>query len=133
MHVPHEFGVGLVSSGDHRAVERQGHALDHFETGELAKQAAVSQRAAARRLRVLLVGAVVFLLVAGILAVWALNQSSVAQANANEANTQRGVAQANFTHAEAQRLASEANTLILRNQNPETIALLALHSMNMEY
>ena len=41
--------------------------------------------------------------------------------------------QANFTRAEAQRLAAEANNLYKSSGSPELIALLALHSMNLQY
>ena len=111
------------------------------EEAERKRQASelVLQKRAANRLRYLVAGMAVFLLVTAGLAAWALNQSAlaqdnatVAQANANEASVQRQEAQnsaatavanqeeadrqrqdaqTNFTRSEALRLAAEANVL----------------------
>ena len=54
---------------------------------------------------------------------------SEAQARA----TQQAVAEANLIRAEAQRLGAESNSLLKSNANSELIALLALHSLNLQY
>jgi hypothetical protein len=56
------------------------------------------QKHAARRLRALVIGLTLFLIIAAGLATWAFNRSQVAQNN--------------FAHADALRLASDANSLI---------------------
>jgi WD40 repeat protein/class 3 adenylate cyclase len=101
--------------------ERQEKAEKERQARELAlaRQVATSQKRAASRLRYLLDGAMVFLVVAAILALWALNQSQVAQTNA--------------THADALRLSTEANFMLVQGQYPQAIALLAIRSMHTEY
>ena len=63
----------------------------------------------------------------------ALNAQSTAVAESQIRATQQAVAEANFNRAEAQRLAVEANGLLLQDGNAETIALLAIRSMNTQY
>ena len=84
------------------------------------------QKRAASRLRYLVAGLAVFLVVAAGLAVWALNRSQVAQANEQ-------LAQDNFAHADALRVAAEANNLLSAHGPSELIALLSIRSMNMQY
>ena len=138
------------------AAEQQAAAERERQARELALQ-----KRAASRLRVLLAGAVAFLLVAVGLSLVALDRSNTATANAaaagsqqatavangnlahanaltavanqQEADAQRQQAQANFTHAEAQRLAAEASRLLTNVQNPSLVALLALRAGNIEH
>lgn len=94
---------------------------DRQEAAEATRQARelALQRRAADRLRWLVAGLTVFLLVAAGLAAFAFNRQAQAQAN--------------FTRAEAQRLAAEANTLVQAGGNAEVIALLALRSLATQY
>ncbi len=77
--------------------KRQSHEL------ELAKQSARAQRTAAGRLRYLVIGLTIFLVLAAALTVWALNQSQVAQSNAERADQSAATAVANQDEANAQR------------------------------
>ena len=94
---------------------------DRQQAAEAARQAhelALQQRAT-NRLRWLVTGLSLFLLVAAGLAALAFNRQAQAQTN--------------FTRAEAQRLAAEANTLVQAGGNAEVIALLALQSLATQY
>lgn len=84
------------------------------------------QRRAANRLRYLVGGLAIFLLVATLLMAWAVNQSQVAQANEQ-------VARASLGHADALRLAAEATNLLQAHGDNQLIALLSLNSIRREY
>jgi WD40 repeat protein/class 3 adenylate cyclase len=102
---------------------------DKRESAEKVRQAQelALQKRAANRLRYLVGGLAIFLVVAAILTVWALNQSQQAQKS-------EATAQTNFTRSEAQRLAAEANALLLDPGKPsQLIALLAARSLNTLY
>ncbi len=88
------------------------------ERDQQARELSLHQRAA-RRLRYLVAGLALFLVVATGLAAWALNRSHVAQAN--------------LAHADALRLAAEANSLFLAHGDNSLIALLSLRSLQIEY
>jgi WD40 repeat protein/transcriptional regulator with XRE-family HTH domain len=90
-----------------------------------ARELALQKRAAGR-LRTLVAGLAVFLLVASGLAAWALNQGRVAEANAQVART-------NLAHADALRLAAEANNLLLAHGDSQLIALLGIRAITREY
>lgn len=77
------------------------------------------QKRAASRLRYLVAGLCVFLLVAAALAAWALNRSTEAQTN--------------FEHADALRLGGEAENLVLTHADPNLIALLSIRSLKTAY
>jgi WD40 repeat protein/transcriptional regulator with XRE-family HTH domain len=103
--------------------ERQAQEL------ELARRSAAAQRTAANRLRVLFGGAVVFLLVATALALFAFDQSGAATANATEANSQRVQAQnnaatavANRAEADSQRATAVANGAEANGQRATAVA-----------
>jgi len=63
----------------------------------------------------------------------ALNAQAVSQIEADARATQQSIAEANFTRAEAQRLAAEATNLLNAKGSSETVALLTLRSLNLEY
>jgi WD40 repeat protein/transcriptional regulator with XRE-family HTH domain len=128
---------GLLAEGDGSpalalTAEEHGYltaSLDAQRQQEAAEQDRQTreralQRRAASRLRTLVAGLAVFLLVAAGLAVWALNRSQVAQANEQAART-------NLTHSEARRLAAEANSLIRTGGPSELAGLLSLRSMQL--
>jgi WD40 repeat protein/transcriptional regulator with XRE-family HTH domain len=94
---------------------------DRQQAAEATRQAneLVLQQRATNRLRWLVVGLTIFLLVAAGLATFALSRQAQAQTN--------------FIRAEAQRLAAEANTLVQAGGNAEVIALLALKSLATQY
>jgi WD40 repeat protein/DNA-binding XRE family transcriptional regulator len=96
------------------------------QTAESARRAAGAQKSAASRLRILVAGLAIFLLVTAALAAWALNQSGLA--NANEQ-----IARANLADADALRLGAEANNLLLEHGDNDLIALLSIRSMNLAY
>ena len=70
--------------------------------------------------------ALILAIIAGVFGVQSKQNAAIAQA----ASTQ---AVADFTQSEAQRLAVEANNLILSNEDPNLIALLAIRSLNLKY
>jgi WD40 repeat protein/transcriptional regulator with XRE-family HTH domain len=91
---------------------------EQAEQQQQARELALQKRAA-NRLRYLVGGLAVFLLVAAGLAAWAFNRSAVAEAN--------------FAHASAARIAGEANNLLLAHGDPSLIALLSIRSLHTEY
>jgi hypothetical protein len=93
--------------------ERQAREL------QLARQSEAAQRRAANRLRYLVVGLAIFLLVAIGLSVFAFNRQAAAVTNLNR--------------SEAQRLAAEANVLLQAHGNAEVTALLSIRSIRSEY
>lgn len=97
-----------------REQQRQEAAEQERQSRELSLQ-----RRSANRLRALVAGLAVFLVIAAGLTIWAFNQSQVAQAN--------------FKHADALRLAGEANNLLLSHGDSTLAALLSIRSLNAEY
>ena len=104
---------------EYLAASSKEQQLQEQATQEHQAREAALQRQAANRLRYLVAGLAVFLLLAAGLAAWALNRSDVAETN--------------FQHAQALRLAGEANGLLLSNGDPNLIALLSLRSLGLEY
>jgi WD40 repeat protein len=85
------------------------------------------QKRAAGRLRALVGGLALFLLIALGLTLFALDRQRAAQASAAAAG-------ADFQHAEALRLAGEANILAQAlGGNDQVVALLAIRSMTLQY
>ena len=107
--------------------QRQAHEV------ELARQAAKSQRQSANRLRYLVSFLALFLVIAAVLSLVALNSRADAVAKGQLADANAATSQANFLRSEAQRLAAESNNLRLRGGNSELIALLALRAINLQY
>ncbi|MEO8286521.1 MAG: helix-turn-helix domain-containing protein [Chloroflexota bacterium] len=103
-------------------------AREQHEVAERQRQARelTVQRQAANRLRYLVTGLVVFLLVAAALSAWALNRSAAAQAGEQEAK-------ANLTHEQALRLGTAANALALQNGENQLVGLLAIRALDTEY
>jgi class 3 adenylate cyclase len=122
-----------------RASVEEGERQEKLERVRQAKELELQKRAASR-LKVLVAGLAVFLVIAAGLTIWAFSQSQVAQANADEANSQRQQAQrseatvqANLLRSEAQLLAAEADSLLKSGTSPETAALLSLRSLRTLY
>lgn len=110
-----EFLLASIAERDRQ------HALEHTRQERelaLAHESAQAQRAAAQRLRWLVAGLGIFLVVAIVLALVALNQ--------------RRIAEESFTRVEAQRLATEARALAQRGASAELVALLALQSLRLQ-
>jgi WD40 repeat protein/serine/threonine protein kinase/DNA-binding XRE family transcriptional regulator len=89
-------------------------------------QAAIRLRRRAIALAVALLGATVAAMTAWVAAI---NSAKLSSENVAIAST----AVANFGRSEAQRLAAEANALAQTRGSAETIALLALRSLNLQY
>lgn len=107
---------------------------------ESVRKLVETERESAARLRVrnrIILGVGVMAMVLAILAGSFGLQSNrnfiSAQNEAQLRATQQAVAESNFVRAEAQRLAAEANNLLKSDGNPETIALLAIRSLNLQY
>jgi WD40 repeat protein len=102
---------------------------------ELAQEraTAAAQRNAARRLRYLVGALAIFLVAALGLSAFAVQQRSVAEVNAAEAETQRAAADASFRRAEAQRLAGIASRIVAARGNADVATLLAAHSLALQY
>src|SRR4029453_10505421 len=114
-------GAALALTGEEQAyvtasLDEEQRALA-AEREQQARELSLQQRAA-RRLRSLVTGLALFLVVAAGLAAWALNRSQVAQAN--------------LAHADALRLAAEANSLWLSHGDNQLIALLSLRSLQIK-
>lgn len=110
-----EFLLASIAERDRQ------HALERARQERelaLAHQSAQAQRAAARRLRWLVAGLGIFLVVVIGLALVAIDQ--------------RRIAEENLTRVEAQRLAAEARALAQRSASAELIALLALQSLRLQ-
>jgi WD40 repeat protein/transcriptional regulator with XRE-family HTH domain len=101
------------------AAEQAQRAEEQSRAAAASQQAAAAQRRAAQRLRILVVGLMLFLVAAIGLSVFAL--------------TQRSRAETNLRRSEAQRLAAEANALYQASGDAEIVALLAVRSLGMEY
>jgi WD40 repeat protein/class 3 adenylate cyclase len=107
--------------------ERQERELELArQAAEKAEQAARAQRSAASRLRYLVAGLVLFLVLAIVLSAFALAQSRVAQSSEKQA-------QDNLQLSEAQRLAAEANNLNSQSGTSDLVALLAIRSLASIY
>jgi WD40 repeat protein/transcriptional regulator with XRE-family HTH domain len=98
---------------------------EEAEREQHARELALKERAA-NRLRYLVAGLALFLLVAGGLAVWAFNQSQVAQANEQ-------TARASLAHTDALRLSAEVDSLISSHGPNDLAALLIIRSLNIDY
>lgn len=118
-----EYVQASVAERDRQVTEER-----HRQSRELTLQ-----RQAASRLRYLVIGLGVFLLVALVLGAWALNQSQAAQDNATLAQKNEQASEANLRLSEAQRLAAEAKTLLQAGGSSELIGLLAVKSIRTEY
>ncbi len=107
---------------------------------QAAQRLAETERQSAARLRtrnrlLTSVGAVALLLalLAVFFGVRAASNATAAQSEARLRATQQAVAEASFTRAEAQRLAAEANNALKANHDPQTIALLAIRALHLQY
>jgi WD40 repeat protein/transcriptional regulator with XRE-family HTH domain len=132
--------AGLVASGDGEpadlALTAEEQTYLAASLGEQQRQEAVEQervtrelslqKRAANRLRYLVAGLAVFLLVATGLAAWALSQRQVAESSAQEART-------SLAHADALRLGAEASNLLLAHGESQLIALLSIRAIEREY
>ncbi len=114
-------GAVALTAGERKYVASSLEEQQWREAEARAQQARelALQKRAASRLRYLLGGLAIFLLIAAGLAAWALNRSEVAQAN--------------FAHADALRLAAEANNLLSAHGPAELIALLSIRSIGRQY
>lgn len=99
--------------------QAQALAEEQSRRAEAERQRAEEQWSAARRLRVLVAGLALFLIVAIGLSVFAL--------------TERSRAEANLNLSEAQRLAAEAISLYQANGDAQRVALLAIQSLQKQY
>jgi WD40 repeat protein/transcriptional regulator with XRE-family HTH domain len=113
-----------ASIGERERQEQHEQARQAQELAQ-ARRAASAQRSAANRLRYLVVGLALFLLVASGLSAFAFQQRGVAEASAAEAAT-------NLRRSEALRLGALAATTI-DGQDSELTALLALRSLRETY
>jgi WD40 repeat protein/transcriptional regulator with XRE-family HTH domain len=105
-----------------------------------AQELVETQRRTAKQLRrraVVLLGVLVFALIAALTAgIFANRNSTLAMQNASIAQTAQAVskqAMTDFTRSEAQRLAAEARSLMQSASDPELTALLSLRSINIQY
>jgi WD40 repeat protein/transcriptional regulator with XRE-family HTH domain len=125
-----EFLSTSTEASGREAEEREAQRQRELE---VAQRLAETQNHAAKQLRhraFYLTGVLAVAILATLAAgIFASRNSSLAAQNASIAET----AQANFTRSEAQRLAVEANNLILSNEDPSLIALLAIRSLQMRY
>jgi WD40 repeat protein/serine/threonine protein kinase len=99
-------------------------AAEH--AAQASQRAARSERSAARRLRVLVAALGIALLVAAVLALFALNQQ-------RDAETKGQQALAASALSAAQHLAAEANTLLVSQGNAELTQLLSIRSLQTHY
>jgi WD40 repeat protein/serine/threonine protein kinase/DNA-binding XRE family transcriptional regulator len=99
-----------------RETERETQRQRELET---AQKLAATEQHAARRLRWLAVGLMVFLVVAAGLTVFAFNQQAEAEAN--------------LALSESQRLAAEASAILQGGGDAELAALLSLQALNTAY
>jgi len=132
----HSAGSGQASSGRGLVLNEEELAYlraslderDRRETAERERQAheLALQKRAANRLRYLVGGLAVFLVVAIGLTVFALSSRA-------DAITERQRAEDNLTRSEAQRLAAEANRLYQSGGIAEVIGLLSVRSIRTLY
>jgi WD40 repeat protein len=120
----------------HAAVER----VRHEQELATARRTATAQRTAADRLRLLVMGLAVFLLVAAALTVFAFSQQAEASKQREQAQQNAAAAQANaqtaqtaLTRSQAARLAAEATSLLQTTSDRQLIALLSIRSLRSEY
>ena len=131
------FLAASIEQEERDAREREA---QHKRELEAAQELAETQRRTAKQLRrraVVLLGVLVFALIAALTAgTFANRNSTLAKQNASIAQTAQAVSKqavADFTRSEAQRLAAEARSLVQSASDPELIALLSLRSINTQY
>ena len=147
----HEFIETSQDWADRDAAEREARRQRELEVAqklaETERTRAEEQTHSANRLRlrnriITTIGsiAVILAMLAGILGVQSRQNEITAQKNAAEAQISKNnavnaqaTAIADFSRSEAQRLALEANNLMLNNEDPNLVALLAIRSLNMQY
>jgi WD40 repeat protein/transcriptional regulator with XRE-family HTH domain len=145
------FLKASLEQEQHDIVEREAQRQRELEAAQkLAENEKIRVQEQARSIKqlrqravylfVVLTLAVIAAIVAGVFAsqngILASTNASIAatvQAESEARATQQTIAEENFTRAEAQRLAAEANILLKSNADPELIALLSIHSMNLQY
>ena len=135
-----EIAQKLAETEKQRAEAEKERAETEMARAESEKARAEEQSRAARNLHhraLWLTGALVVAAILALAAAWfssLANQSATrAEAEAHARATAEAIALTSLNHSEAQRLAGEANQLILKQGNPELIALLALRSLKLEY
>jgi WD40 repeat protein/transcriptional regulator with XRE-family HTH domain len=123
----------LNASLDERERQRQA------EEDRRAREVKLEHRAK-RVLQGLVAMAIIAAIISGTLALIAANREQEAQVQRQEALTQRQEAETqrqaaldNLQSSEAQRLAAEANRLLSEGRDNETVALLALRSLQFQY
>ena len=131
------FLAASIEQEEHDAREREAQRQRELEAAQALAEA---QRRTAQQLRrraVILLGVLVFALMAAVTAGFLANRNStLAQENASiaqDAQAARATAVADFTRSEAQRLAAEARSLMLSASDPQLIALLGLRSVVTQY
>ena len=131
------FLTASIEQEEHDTREREAQRQRELET---AQELAETQRRTAKQLRrraVVLLGVLVFALIAALTAGFFANRNlTLAKQNASIAQTAQAVSEqavADFTRSEAQRLAAEARSLAQSASDPELIALLSLRSLNIQY
>jgi len=147
----HEFLDASQARADRAATEREAQRQRELEVAqklaETERTRAEEQTHSANRLRlrnriITTIGSitVILALLAGTFGVQSKQNENTAQINAataqiakNNAVNAQATAIADFTRSEAQRLALEANNLMLSNEDPNLVALLAIRSLNMQY
>jgi WD40 repeat protein/transcriptional regulator with XRE-family HTH domain len=131
------FLAASTEQEEHDAREREAQRQRELEA---AQELAETQRRTAKQLRrraVVLLGALVFAVIAALMAgIFANRNSALALQNASIAQTAQAASKqaiADFTRSEAQRLAAEARSLMQSASDPQLIALLSLRSINTQY
>jgi WD40 repeat protein/transcriptional regulator with XRE-family HTH domain len=131
------FLAASIEQEEHEAREREAQRQRELEA---AHELAETQRRTAKQLRrraVVLLGVLVFALIAALTAgIFANRNSTLAMQNASIAQTAQAAsaqAIADFTRSEAQRLAAEARSLMQSASDPQLIALLSLGSIDTQY
>ena len=131
------FLTTSIEQEEHDAREREAQRQRELEA---AQELAETQRRNAQQLRrraVVLLGVLVFALIAALTAgIFARNNSTLAEQNSFIAETAQAVSKqavADFNRSEAQRLAAEARSLMQSASDPQLIALLSLRSLNTQY
>ncbi|MEW5870615.1 MAG: protein kinase [Chloroflexota bacterium] len=132
-----DFLDASIAERDRQIVSERQRQQRELETAqrlaETERQSAARLRARNRVISAVGVVALVLALLAGFLGLKASTNAETAQSEAHLRATQQAAAEANFTRAEAQRLAAEANNALKSNADPQTIALLSIRSLNLQY
>ena len=111
------------------------HKLAETERARADEQTQSANRLKLRNRVIAVAGALVTVaaLVSIFLGTQANQNAARADAESQVRATQQAIAESSLIRAEAQRLGAEANILLKSNANSELVALLALHSLNLQY